>query len=87
LTILEDLQEWLREAVELARTIPAGATSGPLLVSVAPSMNDSNVVQFAVTWQPLPPSWLDQDVGAEKKRERVRHVWLFRWRELDASGG
>jgi len=28
LTILEDLQEWLREAVELARTIPAGATVG-----------------------------------------------------------
>src|SRR5439155_17267769 len=45
-------------------TIPVGATSGPLLVSVAPSMNDSNAVRFTVTAQPLPASWLDQDVGA-----------------------
>jgi regulation of enolase protein 1 (concanavalin A-like superfamily) len=44
-------------------TIPAGASSGPLLVSVAPSMNDSNAVHFTVTAQPLPVSWLDQDVG------------------------
>jgi RHS repeat-associated protein len=44
-------------------TIPSGATSGPLLVSVAPSMNDSNYVLFAVTSQPLPAGWLDQDVG------------------------
>jgi len=45
-------------------TIPAGATSGPLVVSVAPSMNDSNPVIFTVTTQPLPNSWLDQDVGS-----------------------
>ena len=45
-------------------TIPAGATSGALLVSVAPGMNDSNVVRFTVTAQPLPASWLDQDVGS-----------------------
>jgi regulation of enolase protein 1 (concanavalin A-like superfamily) len=45
-------------------TIPGGATSGPLLVSVAPSMNDSNAVTFTVTSQPLPVLWLDQDVGA-----------------------
>jgi len=44
-------------------TIPVGATSGPLLVSIAPSMNDSNAVRFTVTAQPLPVSWLDQDVG------------------------
>jgi RHS repeat-associated protein len=44
-------------------TIPSGATSGPLLVSVAPSMNDSNYVPFTVTSQPLPTGWLDQDVG------------------------
>src|SRR5258708_32524586 len=44
-------------------TIPAGATSGPLLVSIAPSMNDSNAIRFTVTSQPLPVSWLDQDVG------------------------
>src|SRR5437899_718886 len=47
-----------------AITIPPGATSGPLLVSVAPSMNDSNAVRFTVTSQPLPVSWLDQDVGS-----------------------
>jgi YD repeat-containing protein len=44
-------------------TIPAGATSGPLVVSVAPLMNDSNPVYFEVTAQPLPIGWLDQDVG------------------------
>jgi regulation of enolase protein 1 (concanavalin A-like superfamily) len=27
-------------------------------------MNDSNAVRFTVTTQPLPVSWLDQDVGA-----------------------
>jgi RHS repeat-associated protein len=45
-------------------TIPAGATSGYLSVSVAPSMNDSNPVDFTVTPSPLPSGWLDQDVGA-----------------------
>jgi RHS repeat-associated protein len=44
-------------------TIPTGATSGPMLVSVAPTMNDSNYVDFTVTSQPLPSPWLDQDVG------------------------
>jgi pro-kumamolisin-like protein/IPT/TIG domain-containing protein len=48
----------------LTITIPSGATTGPLLVSVAPGMNDSNAVRFTVTTQPLPVSWLDQDVGA-----------------------
>jgi len=51
-------------ATSLTITIPTGATSGPLLVSVAPSMNNSNAVHFTVTTQPLPVSWLDQDVGA-----------------------
>jgi RHS repeat-associated protein len=45
-------------------TIPSGATSGLLVVSVAPSMNDSNPVVFTVTSQPLPTGWLDGDVGA-----------------------
>jgi hypothetical protein len=44
-------------------TIPVGATSGPLVVSVAPSMNDSNPVHLQVTTQPLPMPWLNQDVG------------------------
>jgi regulation of enolase protein 1 (concanavalin A-like superfamily) len=48
----------------LTITIPAGATTGPMLVSVAPNMNDSNAIRFTVTSQPLPVSWLDQDVGA-----------------------
>ena len=51
-------------ATSISVTIPAGATSGPLVVSVAPSLNDSNPVIFAVTSQPLPITWLDQDVGS-----------------------
>jgi hypothetical protein len=51
-------------ATLISITIPAGATSGPLVVSVAPSMNDSNPVIFTVTSQPLPSTWLDQDVGS-----------------------
>jgi YD repeat-containing protein len=44
-------------------TIPSAATSGFLVVSVAPSM-DSNPVFFTVTSQPLPFTWLDDDVGS-----------------------
>jgi hypothetical protein len=47
----------------LTITIPSGATSGPLTVAVAPSMNNSNPVTFTVTSQPLPVGWLDQDLG------------------------
>ncbi|HEV2197935.1 MAG TPA: protease pro-enzyme activation domain-containing protein [Candidatus Acidoferrum sp.] len=47
----------------LTITIPSGATTGPMLVSVAPSMNNSNAIRFTATSQPLPASWLDQDVG------------------------
>jgi hypothetical protein len=50
-------------AISINITIPTGASSGPLVVSVAPSMNDSNPVIFTVTSQPLPNAWLDQDVG------------------------
>jgi hypothetical protein len=50
-------------ATSISITIPTGATSGPMVVSVAPSMNDSNPVMFEVTSQPLPAPWLDQDVG------------------------
>jgi len=50
-------------ATSISITIPAGAMTGPMLVSVAPSMNDSNATRFTVTSQPLPVSWLDQDVG------------------------
>ena len=45
-------------------TIPTGATSGYLAVSVAPTMNTSNPVPFEVTAQPLPSPWLDQDIGS-----------------------
>src|SRR5262249_28761038 len=48
----------------IAATIPDGATSGALAVTVAPSMNVSNPVSFTVTTQPLPTGWLDRDVGA-----------------------
>jgi RHS repeat-associated protein len=51
-------------ATSIIITIPAGATSGLLVVSLAPSMNDSNPVDFTVTSQPLPTAWLDEDIGA-----------------------
>jgi RHS repeat-associated protein len=47
----------------ITATIPTGATTGPILVSVAPSMNDSNSVTYVVTSQPVPAPWLDQDIG------------------------
>lgn len=56
------INSWSNTSIGI--TIPSGATSGPLVVSVAPSMNDSNAVTFTVTSQPLPNSWLDQDVGS-----------------------
>ena len=55
------INSWSDTAIII--TIPAGATSGVLSVSVAPSMNNSNVVNFAVTSQPLPGGWLNRDVG------------------------
>jgi RHS repeat-associated protein len=51
-------------STSIVATVPSGATSGPLMVSVAPTMNNSNPIEFAVTSQPLPTSWLDQDVGS-----------------------
>ncbi|HTS07534.1 MAG TPA: IPT/TIG domain-containing protein [Candidatus Eisenbacteria bacterium] len=54
-------------ATSLTITIPSGATSGYLIVSVAPSMNDSNPIDFTVTSQPLPSDWLDQDIGVVGK--------------------
>ena len=50
-------------ATSITITIPTGATSGLMGVAVAPNMNQSNPVYFAVTSQPLPSPWLDQDVG------------------------
>lgn len=52
------------DATSINITISNGAISGPLLVSLAPAMNDSNAVTFTVTSQPLPTPWLDQDVGS-----------------------
>jgi RHS repeat-associated protein len=51
-------------SISISFTVPSGATSGYLVVSVAPSMNDSNPVVFTVESQPLPSGWLDGDVGA-----------------------
>jgi RHS repeat-associated protein len=53
----------LWSANSIVITIPAGAASGLLLVSVAPDSNDSNAVYFTVTSQPLPIGWDDSDVG------------------------
>jgi len=48
----------------IAATIPSGATSGLVIISLAPNMNDSNPVAFEVTSQPLPTPWVDEDVGS-----------------------
>src|SRR4029077_17831687 len=55
------INTWNNTSISI--TIPSGASSGPLVVCVAPTMNDSNPVTFTVTSQPLPAGWLDQDVG------------------------
>lgn len=55
------INSWASNSITI--TIPSGATSGPLVVSIAPTMNDSNAVQFTVTANPLPAGWFDQDVG------------------------
>jgi RHS repeat-associated protein len=55
------VNSWAAGAITI--TIPNGATSGPLVVSVAPGMDDSNAVSFAVTSTPLLTGWLDSDVG------------------------
>jgi hypothetical protein len=58
---LVTINAWSNNSLTI--TIPSGATSGPLAVAVAPSMNTSNPVPFTVTSQPLPTGWLDQDLG------------------------
>ena len=50
-------------ATSISITIPTGATSGLLVVLVGPSMTSSNGVAITVTSQPLPSTWLDQDIG------------------------
>ena len=55
------ISSWSSTSIQF--TIPTGATSGPLVVLVAPNMNASNSVNFTVTTQPLPSTWLDADVG------------------------
>jgi len=50
-------------ATSITATVPTGATTGPLVVSVAPGLNASNPVDLTVTSAPLPAGWLDQDVG------------------------
>jgi RHS repeat-associated protein len=54
-------------ATSITATVPSGATTGPLVVSLASGMNDSNQVDFTVTSTPLPSGWLDQDVGIVSK--------------------
>ncbi len=58
---LVTINSWSTTSITI--TIPSGATSGPLIVSVAPGMDDSNSVKFTVTSAPLPTGWLDQDIG------------------------
>jgi len=55
------LNSWSNTSITI--TIPSGATSGLLIVSLAPTMSSSNPVNFDITSQPLPSGWLDEDVG------------------------
>lgn len=55
------VDSWSNSAISI--TLPSGASSGLMDVSVAPAMNDSNPIEFDVTSQPLPIPWLDQDIG------------------------
>ncbi len=52
---------WSNTSIVFA--VPVGATSGPVVVSVAPSMNDSNPVTLEIVTQTLPIPWLDLDIG------------------------
>ena len=52
------INSWSNTSISI--TIPSGATSGLLVVSVAPSMNDSNPIVFTVTSSPLLSGWLDE---------------------------
>ncbi len=49
----------------ISATIPLGAAAGPepLLVSLAPGMNDSNAAAFDVTLPQPPSPWVDADIG------------------------
>ena len=53
---------WSNTSIDIQ--VPAGASTGYLVVAVAPSMNDSNPVDFTVTSNPLPNPWLSQDIGS-----------------------
>jgi RHS repeat-associated protein len=55
------VNSWTGTSVTI--TIPTGATSGFLVVSTAPGLNDSNPIYFEVTTQPLPNPWDNQDIG------------------------
>ena len=54
------INTWSATVIDV--TIPSGASTGYLVVSIAPSM-DSNPVFFTVTSQALPSGWLDTDIG------------------------
>jgi hypothetical protein len=55
------INSWSSSAIVI--TIPAGATTGPVQVSVAPTLNASNSMVFTVLSSPL-SGWIDQDIGA-----------------------
>jgi YD repeat-containing protein len=54
------ISSWSSSSITI--TIPFTATSGYLVVAVAPTMNDSNAVYFTVAQVPI-LGWLDVDVG------------------------
>jgi len=58
---LASITSWSNTSI--VTIVPTGATLGPLIVSLAPNMNDSNPVTFSVTLPPPPSPWTDLDIG------------------------
>jgi hypothetical protein len=50
-------------ATSITATIPSGATTGAIIVTVSPSLINSNPVNFTVSLGPLPANWSDLDIG------------------------
>jgi len=55
------VNSWTNTSITV--TIPSGATSGAIVVTVSPSLINSNPVNFTVSLGPLPSNWFDSDVG------------------------
>ena len=60
--VLMTMGTWSSTSITV--TVPSGASSGPVVVTIPPSMNCSNPINYEVTSQPLPAPWDNADVGS-----------------------